>query len=273
MTVLSDLHTHSTASDGQYTPAQLVGLAKDKGLQVLALTDHDTVDGLKEAMETGARLDLRVLGGIELSAKEYDTFHILGYGFSPDDPGIQGLCRRMRARRDDRKAILLSYLAEKGVELSLDQVERIAGGDIIARPHFAQAMVRAGYVATVREAFDRYLNTQEFHQRVDRGKPSAQECVTTIRAAGGVAALAHPYQIGLDQDALTTLVETLTGFGLNAIECYYPRHTAAQTACYLGLAARFGLGVTGGSDFHGERVKPDIHLASLALDLDWLLGP
>lgn len=271
MTVFSDLHTHSNASDGQYRPRELVRLAKSRGLSVLALTDHDTLAGLEEAEQAGAQLGLRVLPGIELSAREYDTFHILGYGFSRDDPGLQDLCRRMKARRDDRKGRLISYLGEKGVDISLALVEAIAGGDIISRPHFAQAMVRGGYVSSVREAFDRYLDTEEFHQRVDRDKPSAKECIETICAAGGGAVLAHPYQIGLGKADLTALVDQLVGYGLAGIECYYPRHSPEQQAFYLHLAKEFGLKATGGSDFHGEQVKPDIQLAALALELDWLL--
>ena len=162
MIFTADLHTHSTASDGQYTPTQLVGLAKDKGLQLLALTDHDTLDGLEEAVQAGEALGLRVLRGVELSAKEHHNFHILGYGFGAEAPGLKELCDKLRDGRDDRKYRILAYLKEKGMELTLEEVEELAGGDIIARPHFARAMVRRGYVASNREAFDRFLDTKEY---------------------------------------------------------------------------------------------------------------
>ena len=270
---ICDLHTHSTASDGQYTPSELVKLAKERGLEVLALTDHDTVDGISEAVRAGERHGVRVLPGIELSAREYHTFHILGYGIEPKAPELAELCRRMKARRDERVDRLLAFLGEKGIELTAAEVEDIAGGDVIGRPHFAQAMVRRGYVAANREAFDRYLDTKEYHKKVERGKPSVKECITAIRAAGGTASLAHPYQIGIGNDELDRLASELAGYGLDAIECYYPKHTPEQKSFYLHLTEKYGLHVTGGSDFHGEKVKPDVELAALQLELDWMAEP
>ena len=268
---LCDLHTHSTASDGQYTPSELAALVKERGAEVWALTDHDTTDGVREAMDAGRRLGLRVIPGIELSAQEYHTFHILGYGYDADDPGLAELCARMKAYRLDRAPRIIGYLREEGMPLTLSEVEAIAGGGIVGRPHFAQAMVRRGYVASNREAFDRWLDTGEFHDRVERAKPSARECVETIRAAGGRASLAHPYQIGVDDAALEGIVRELKDCGLDAIECYYPKFTPEQQAFYLRLAEKYGLRATGGSDFHGERVKPDVALAAWELDMDWLL--
>lgn len=270
---ICDLHTHSTASDGQYTPSELVKLAKERSLEVLALTDHDTVDGIGEAVRAGERLGIRVLPGIELSAREYHTFHILGYGVAPDAPALTELCRRMKSRRDERVDRLLEFLREKGIELICAEVEDAAGGEIIGRPHFAQAMVRRGYVATNREAFDRYLDTKEYHEKVERGKPSVKECIAAIRSAGGMVSLAHPYQIGIGNDELDRLVGELAGYGLDAIECYYPKHTPEQERFYLHLTEKYGLHVTGGSDFHGEKVKPDVELAALQLGLDWLAEP
>lgn len=269
---ICDLHTHSTASDGQYSPSELVALAKQRGLEVLALTDHDTLDGLPEAVRAGRELGVRVLPGIELSAREYRTFHILGYGVTPYAPALAELCRRMRARRDERVDRLLAFLAGKGIELSDNEVAEIAGGEIIGRPHFAQAMVRRGYVGTNREAFDRYLDTEEYHEKVERGKPLVMECITAIHAAGGKSSLAHPYQIGIENDELDRLVGELAGNGLDAIECYYPKYTLEQEHFYLYLAEKYKLHITGGSDFHGEKVKPDVNLSALRLKLDWLAG-
>lgn len=269
--MIADLHTHSTASDGQYTPAELVRMAKARGIQLLALTDHDTVDGLAEALQAGRDLGVRVLGGVELGAAEYSHLHILGYGFDP--AGLMPLCRKLKAGRDDRKYRIITFLHEKGLELTLEEVENIAGGEIIARPHFAQALVRRGYVETNRDAFDRYLDTEEFRRTVKRFKADARTCIGTIKAAGGKAALAHPYQIGLGNRLLEQLVQLLAECGLDALECFYPRHTPEQEAFYLELAERYGLHATGGSDFHGERVKPDIRLAALPLETDWLFTP
>ena len=271
MKKIADLHTHSTASDGQYTPSELIHLAKKRGLEVLALTDHDTLDGLDEAVQTGKELGVQVLRGVELGAKEYRSLHILGYGFSSDAPGLQRLCSWMKEGRDQRKYRIIDFLREKGLVLTLEEVEEIAGGNIIARPHFAQAMVKRGYVASNREAFDRYLDTPEY-TKIERQKPDMRTCVETIRGAGGRVSLAHPYQVKLPDDALEALVRTLVGYGLDAIECYYPCYTPEQQAFYLHLAEKYHLHITGGSDFHGERVKPDIAMAALPLELDWLTG-
>lgn len=265
----ADLHTHSTASDGQYTPAEVVRLAQNRGIEALALTDHDTLDGLEEAVQAGKRLGVRVLRGVELGAKEYRSLHILGYGFSPDAPRLRELCGELKRGRDERKYRIIDFLHEKGVDISLAEVEELAGGEIIARPHFARIMVRRGYVTTTREAFDRYLDTEEY-QRIERTKPDARTCVETIKGAGGKVSLAHPYQVKLADNELEFLVKELAGYGLDAIECYYPRHTPKQQSFYLSLAEKYRLHVTGGSDFHGERVKPDIQLAALNLDLSWL---
>ena len=266
----TDLHTHSTASDGQYTPTELVRLAKERGLDVLALTDHDTVDGLEEAVRAGEHMGLRVIRGIEFSAKEYPTFHILGYGFDPEAPALSDLCRELKEGRDQRAPRIIAFLEEQGVHIPLSEVEVLAGGRIVGRPHFAQVLTKHGYVSTNREAFDRYLDTREFLRRVERPKPPARVCVETIRSAGGKVSLAHPYQIGVDDEKLEDIVRELTGFGLDAIECYYPKHTPEQREFYLHLAEKYGLHVTGGSDFHGEKVKPDIKLTGSELELDWL---
>lgn len=268
--MIADLHTHSTASDGQYRPAEVVRLAKDHGIQAMALTDHDTVDGVQEAIRAGEELGMKIIRGVELGAKEYRNLHILGYGFTDATCPLSELCEKLRAGRDERKYRILDFLKEKGVDISLDEVEEAAGGKVIARPHFAQVMVRRGYVSTPREAFDRYLDTDEY-SRIERFKASAQECIAAIKSSGGKVSFAHPYQVGLDDAALESLLRTLIDDGLDAIECYHSGHTPAQIEFYLSLARRYGLHVTGGSDFHGERVKPQIHLTGIQLELDWLL--
>lgn len=273
MTALCDLHTHTTASDGQYTPTELAKLAKQRGLSVLAVTDHDTIAGVDEAQRAGDALGLRVIRGVELSAKEHHNFHILGYGFAPGDTGLARLCEQFRASRDERKYRIIDFLHEHGVEINLSEVEALAGGEVIARPHFAQVLVRRGYVSTNREAFDRYLDTPEFRQKVRRFKAAAKTCVEAIKEAGGRVALAHPYQMELPDDELDALVAQLKSWGLDAIECFYPQYTPEQQRLYCRLAEKYGLHQTGGSDFHGEKVKPDVKLSALNMEIGWLLEP
>lgn len=266
----ADLHTHSTASDGQYSPAQLAALAQGAGIEVLALTDHDTINGLEEAVRAGASLGLTVLRGVELGAREDRHMHILGLGFRSHCPALSALCQTLKDSRDERKYRIITYLKEKGIVIDLAEVEALAGSDVIARPHFAQVMVRHGYVSSTREAFDRYLDTDEY-QKIERFKADAATCIDVIHQAGGKAVLAHPYQLGFSAEKLEQTIAALKSDGLDGLECHYPAHTPEMTAHYLALAAKYGLHVTAGSDFHGENVRPEIHLRPIPLDLDWLL--
>ena len=151
---------------------------------MVAVTDHDTVTGVGEAQRAGETLGIQVIRGVELSAKDYPNCHILGYGFRNGDTELARLCEKFRAGRDERKYKIVDFLREKGVDIDLNEVEELAGGEVIARPHFAQALVRRGYAATNREAFDRYLDTEEFRQRVKRFKADAKTCVETVKEIG-----------------------------------------------------------------------------------------
>lgn len=266
----ADLHTHSTVSDGQYTPTQLVKLAKKAGITCLALTDHDTIQGVGEAVCAGESCGLNVLRGVELGAKEYRSLHILGLGLAKECSEMDTLCQKLREGRDERKYRIVDFLREKGIEVSLDEVTELAGGEVIARPHFAQVMLRHGYVSTIREAFDKYLDTDEY-QRIERFKAPAADCIEVIHQGGGKAVLAHPYQLGMPDDALEQLIARLKAAGLDGIECYYPQHTPEMTRRYLEFAKKYDLHISGGSDFHGEAVHPDNLLKPIPLDVSWLI--
>lgn len=269
MTQMVDLHTHSSASDGQYPPAQLVEKAKKAGVELLALTDHDTINGLDEAVRAGAALGLPVLRGVELGASEDRHMHILGLGLRPDCTRLTELCGRLKASRDERKYRIVNFLAEKGIRIDLEEVEALAGSDVIARPHFARVMLRHGYVSSIQEAFDRYLDTDEY-QKIERFKAGAAECIDVIHQGGGRAVLAHPYQLGFSDEKLEETLRWLKDSGLDGLECWYPRHTPEMVRHYLDLAARFALHVSAGSDFHGEQVRPDTHLRPVAVNTAWL---
>ena len=264
-----DLHTHTTASDGQYTPAEVVRKAKEAGIEYLAITDHDTIDGVQDAMKAGREYGVRVMPGIELGAKEDRNMHILGYAFRPEDGTLQSLCTKLRQSRDERKYRIIDYLKSKDILLSLEEVERTAGGNVIARPHFAQVMLRHGYVSSMREVFDRYLDTEEY-QKIERYKADAASCIQTIHQAGGMAVLAHPYQLGVSNEELEHIVVMLKSAGLDGLECYYPRHTDKMVQFYLALAQKYDLHVTAGSDFHGESVHADMPIRPVLIDISWL---
>lgn len=269
MTQLSDLHTHTNASDGQYAPRDLVALAQKAGVQCLAVTDHDTIDGVEEAVQAGKEYGVTVLRGVEFGAKEDRHMHILGLNLQAGCAPLEQLCQTLKDSRNQRKYRIVDFLAEKGIHIDLNEVEELAGGDVIARPHFAQVLVRHGYVANTRDAFDRYLDTNEY-QRIERFKADAATCIATIHQAGGKAVLAHPYQLNFSDEKLEETVARLKEAGLDGLECYYPKHTQEMVGHYLDLAKKYQLHISGGSDFHGERVKPDIALRPLPLDVHWL---
>ena len=271
----ADLHMHSTASDGQYSPSELVSLAKLRGLDVIALTDHDTTDGVEAAVEAGQEANVRVIPGIEMSAKGFKTFHILGYGFSLKSDEFRCAREGMKVSRSSRKQRIADFLRDKGLDVALDEVDRLAGGGIVGRPHFARVMLAMGMVSTWKEAFDNYLDTDEFHETVEIHKKPYQERLSMIKDAGGKLR-AHIHISW----ALITIIWTrwsgkwrkMDWTQLNAIILgIRPGHTPEMVNFYLSLAKKYHLHVTGGSDFHGEKVKPDIRMASLELELEWLI--
>lgn len=263
-----DLHTHTTASDGQYTPEELVNMAADSGVECLAVTDHDTVGAIAQARVFARKRGIRFIPGIEISSSsECGDIHILGYGIDENSPVLAELCRQLKQSRDDRKYRILEYLREKNVNLLLEDVEKYTGGQITARPHFARAMIEKGYVSDVEEAFSRYLATDEYKTRVERKKPQAEETIKAIHSAGGKAVLAHPGLIRADSDTFELNIRNLVMHGLDGIECYYTDHNAAQVLYFKGIALKYGLIVTAGSDFHGESIREN-YLLGMNVDID-----
>ena len=177
----------------------------------------------------------------------------------------------MKAARDERKYRIMDFLSDSGVHISLSEVEEIASG-VVGKPHFARVLVQHGYASSVQDAFDKYLNTPEYRKRVKREKPSAERCIKAIKCAGGKVSLAHPYQIGVDDASLDILVGELKGYGLDAIEIRYPKYTPEMQELYLDLMFKYNLNWTGGSDFHGEKVKPDTRLFHQRMNLDWMFS-
>ena len=253
-----DLHTHSSASDGSLPPRELVAMAAQKGLAALALTDHDTLDGLPEAQKAGALYGVDVVPGVELSVADGErSVHLVGL-FLPDVPGpLAEALASLRNRRHDRNRRILDKLRQCGISIEYDTVRALARGTV-GRPHIAQAMLDAGAVTSFKEAFSRYLGS---HGRayVPKDKLALPQAIALLHDEGGIAVLAHPYILGLAGGALADTLERYRDAGLDAIEAFYAEHSQAQTLEYLALARRFGLGVSGGSDFHGA-AKPDIEL-------------
>jgi hypothetical protein len=245
-----DLHTHTTASDGRCTPAELVARAAGAGVEVLSVTDHDTTAAAASTAAACAHARIEFVTGIEVTAVvDGADVHVLGYFFDPDSPGLAAFLVEQRSRRVDRVRQMVDRLAALGIELDADAILRPSVEDnskAAGRPWIAKALVSAGAVADTREAFDRYLKRGQ-PAFVPRVGPLPSEVFNEIHAAGGLASLAHPGLLGRDD-----LIGGFATAGLDAIEAHHSRHSAEDTARYLDLAARHGLAVSGGSDYHGD---------------------
>lgn len=245
-----DLHLHTTASDGRCEPAELVQRAWSMGVRTLSVTDHDTVAAVAEVTKIGAELGLEVVPGIEITAvlAERDV-HVLGYFFDPDSDILDGFLQEQRMDRVRRVREMASRLATLGKPIDVERITEGPGtkaGKALGRPLVAAALVNAGHVADIRQAFDELIGEGRPAYVARRGG-TPEEVVKIIRQVGGIASLAHPGPLGHD-----ALIPELAKGGLSAIEAYHSDHDPAATAHYLALAAQYGLAVSGGSDYHGE---------------------
>lgn len=260
-----DLHSHTTASDGTSTPAELVRLAAAAHLDALAITDHDTFAGHDEAVAHARAAGLRLICGIELSTKVHHparkTVHLLGYFLNggPASGFLSWIANLQESRRDRNRRLALR-LQSMGIDIQLEEVETI-GRTMAGRPHFARLMVVKGYCANSREAFDRYLD-ESAAAYVDREEPSIAEGIRRIRDGGGITSLAHPIRLGKrNHEEEEALIASIAASGLHAIEAFHSDHSRADVQRYLAIAGKYGLKVTGGSDFHGAN-KPLVSLGT-----------
>jgi predicted metal-dependent phosphoesterase TrpH len=254
-----DLHIHTSASDGVLSPAQVVRAALEKGLTAIAITDHDTVEGLDEASEAAAGTDLEVIPGIELSAEHGDQeIHVLGYYLDRSFTALRDKLGLLRRARRERAWKMVHRLAGLGVPVPWELVAEIAGDtSAFGRPHIAQALLDAGFVGSFDEAFDRYIGFKG-PAYVARYKLSPEEALRIVADAGGVPVLAHPWR---HED----LVPRLVAKGLAGVEAYYPKYTTEESQALAQLAERHGLIATGGSDFHGYGDGAAQHLGQVPL--------
>ena len=248
-----DLHTHSTASDGTNTITENVALALERGLAGIAITDHDTTAGYAEAAAAADGTGLLIVPGIEFSA-EYDgaSLHVLAYWVDPADPALVEELRRLTDTRFRRGELMVEKLQALGYDISFERVRAIAGDDLIARPHIAQAMVEAGIVPTEKEAFDRFISDDGVAY-VPKHALDPMDALRLIGAAGGVCVLAHPAMWKGNGSVPDDLIEGMAAAGMGGLEVDHPDHDEAQRAHYRALAGRLDLVPTGASDCHGAR--------------------
>lgn len=262
-----DLHIHSTASDGTFSPAEILALAQELKLGAIAITDHDTVNGSKEALGIGIPSSLKFLTGIEISASPPPSFsysaslHILGYSINLDDPPLNKTLAILQEARKNRNPGIVARLNSMGVALSMDELLNEAGGGQLGRPHIAKLMVKKGYVESIKEAFDKYLGKGK-PAYLDKYRIDCSKAIEVILGAGGIPVIAHPYLLNPGNVAdLEDFIIILKKMGLKGIEVYYPEHSPQIISRFEDMANRHELLMTGGTDFHGS-LKPKLKMGS-----------
>lgn len=259
-----DLHLHTFHSDGTFSPEEVVRRAKELGLSAISVTDHDTVDGVPAARGAAGK-DLEIIPGVEMTVVFRDReLHILGYGIRIEDPEFAALLDRLKQRRLERIKKMIDKVRERGADVTFGEVTAIAGPGSVGRPHLAEAMIRKGFVKSLKEAFDRYL-ADDAPCFVRDATLTVQEAVRMIRAAGGVAVLAHPNRL-VEDEWVPELVEA----GIQGIEVYHSDHSPTVAEKYRRMAEERKLLITGGSDCHGLRKQKGPLIGSVSVPYERL---
>ncbi len=258
MSDFADMHIHTTASDGSESPKKVVQLAKKAGLYGIAITDHDTIDGVQEAMDEGEKLSIKVLAGIEISLDFVRNTHLLGYFPNGYTERFRKSIKELKSYREDRAPIILDKLKKLNCPIDIEELKRESGDGVIGRPHIARVMVNKGYAKSIQDAFDRYL-TSGAPAYVDKKRFKPQKAIELIVKNNGIPVLAHPITIGLETVKLFEQIHLWKEAGLMGIEVMYSTYTKEQHKLIDKLAEKENLLKTGGSDFHGTN-KPKIKL-------------
>ena len=260
-----DLHIHSNASDGTHSPAEILHIAAQQGLEAISITDHDSTEGSRLALACQRSASLDFITGVEISSQAPSQFkingslQILGYGIDPEHKPLVQALEALRQARDKRTHQIVERLNRIGIALTVEQVMAEVGQATAGRPHVARALIKAGVAADVNDAFDRFIG-HGAPAFVGKKRLPYEQTFELIIKAGGVPVLAHPYLVERESEQpLEKLVEQLSASGLKGIEVYYPDHNAEAVTRYLNIAKQFKLFVTGGTDFHGQLI-PDIQM-------------
>lgn len=257
-----DLHIHSLASDGEHTPQELVQMAKNAGLSVMAITDHDTVSALAEGEQAAKKAGIAFVPGIEFSIDGWDEMHLLGYGIDYRNQELCNYLELLHNERQNRAKRILAYLESKHIVLAYEDVLEKSQG-LITRPHIAQVMVEQGYVKDMKEAFTKYLATEEFFRMDKRKRPTLEEAIELVHKAQGIAVLAHAFSLKLTTAQLDSILKSAKNNGLQGLECHYARYNSAQRECLLHLAKKYDFIITTGSDYHGKKTRPEVEVGAI----------
>ena len=256
-----DLHTHSLCSDGAQTPTEVVRTAKEAGLAAIALSDHDNIDGVQEAMDAGKAMGVEVIPAVELSAQSDTELHILGYFIDIHNKKLQDTMAYALQVRDERQEETCRKLNEQGFKITMDELrEEAHGNPVLCRAHFAQIMVRKGYAESVKDAFSKYLSVGCYAYS-NRQALTGPEAVSVIREAGGIAVAAHLHLIKMPDDQLKEYLKSLIPYGLDGVEGYYSDYTPDMEQRYRAMAKELGLVISGGTDYHGAN-KPHLSIGT-----------
>ncbi|WP_039766932.1 PHP domain-containing protein [Caldicellulosiruptor sp. F32] len=253
-----DLHVHTTFSDGTYSPEDVVELAKEKGLFAIAITDHDTTDGVKIALKKGQEIGIKVISGVEISADFEIEMHILGLFIDVDNTSLQEKLKMLEVFRKERNPKIIEKLRKMGYDISMEDVEKVASGEVIGRPHIARVLVQKGYFDSTKAVFENLLGFGK-PAYVKKEKLKPYEAIRAIKEAKGIAILAHPHKYLYLEEGPENVFEELKEYGLDGIEVFHSEHTEKETRELLETAKKLDLIVSGGSDFHGAN-KPDIEI-------------
>ena len=256
-----DLHNHTTASDGTATPSEAVRLAAELGLAAIAVTDHDTMAGVKEALQAGKEYGVEIVPGIELSADYLgNKAHILGLFIDPDCPEFRPALEWAVDERARRNEKIVGAMAADGFDISLEELRANNPDSVLGRPHMAELLMKKGYVSSIQEAFDRYFGKGRAYYR-SRERMPLEMAVRLITGAGGLAVVAHPFQYHYDELEFLAYIDACRAAGCAGLEAYYSEHSPEERDYLLELAEKAGMLVSGGSDWHGTR-KPLIRMGS-----------
>lgn len=257
-----DLHVHTTASDGEFEPRAVVRRAKDKGVTTIAIADHDTVEGLEEAIEEGNKIGIEVIPAIELNAKvEKGKMHILGYYINYNDTNFAKKTELLKKDRENRNIKFIKEFNRQNVNITLEQVKKYGMGNVIGKPHFAKALLENGYINDIKEAYSKFFNVSPLKE-IERKLITPKEAIELIKSAGGIAVIAHPITLKLNEEELDKKIKELKSYGLSGMECYNNIHTQEDVVKLKEIAKANGMIITAGSDFHGPINTPGVEIGS-----------
>ena len=266
----ADLHIHSIYSDGSFTPEELVKMAEQKNIDTIAVADHDTVDGIEPALKAGKKAGIKVIPAIEFSTfRGKAEIHILGYFIDYRNKKLLDKIDEIFTARIERAKKMMAKLNKLGVDISYQEVKGMAGDEYIGRPHIARAMVNAGYINDMKDAFTEQYIGNNGRAYVDKFKMPPEEAVELIREIGGIPVLAHPVFINHGQPLEKKEIAQLVESGLMGIEVYHTKHMSADVNYYKRAAEDLNLIITGGSDFHGEN-SPGVELGDVELPAEYV---